>query len=124
MQAQSEAMAEIQAECRHLAFETDIGRFGQLLGSLVGAQTGLQHPDSIIHPLPGALIRVTLRLRGTANGESAVVACAVTDEGMDDVEIRLITRTNQPVREIVRMRAAPFSRNGIDRFDAVGSHLI
>ena len=117
-------MAEVETECRHLTFETDIGGFGQLFGGLVGAEARLEHGDRVVHPLARALIGIALRLRRAADGECAVIARAIADEGMDDVEIRLIARTDQPVGEVVRMRAAALARNRIDRFDTIGSHFI
>src|SRR6058998_639854 len=103
---------------------SDIGGFGQLFGGLVGAEARLEHGDRVVHPLARALIGIALRLRRAADGECAVIARAIADEGMDDVEIRLIARTDQPVGEVVRMRAAALARNRIDRFDTIGSHFI
>ena len=111
MKAESETVAEVETKCRHLALESDVGGFGQLFGDLVGAETGLQHGDRIVHPLAGALIRVALGLRRTADGECAVVAGAVANEGMDDVEVSLISGTDQAVGEVMRMRAAAFTGN-------------
>ena len=43
---------------------------------------------------------------------------------MNKIEIGLIAGTNQPVGEIMRMRAAAFAGNGVDRFNAVRTHFV
>ena len=75
--------------------------------------------DGVVHPLSRFLVSIALSLRCTADGEGAVVARPVSDERVNDVEVRLITRADQPVRKIVRMRAAAFASNRVDGFDAV-----
>src|SRR6185295_3506988 len=65
-----------------------------------------------------------LRLRRAADGERAVIACAVTDERVDDVEVGRIAGPDQTVREVVRMRAAALPRYRVDRFDAVRAHFV
>ena len=117
-------MTEIQPESGHLAFEANVGSLGQLFGGLIRAQARFEHFDGVVHPLASLLIRFSLRFRGTADGEGPVVAGPVSDERMDDVEIRGVSGSNQPVREVVWMRTASFSRDGIDRFNAVRSHFV
>src|SRR5262249_12816247 len=56
VKTKTETMAEVQTECRHLALEVDVGSLGQLFGSFVGAESGLQHLDRVVHPLAGALV--------------------------------------------------------------------
>src|SRR5439155_7266021 len=113
VKAEAQAVAEVQPECRHLALEPDIGSCGQLFGYLIGAEARLQHRDRVVHPLARALVRVTLRLGRAADRERPVIARAIADEGMDDVEIRLIAGTYETIREVVRMRAATLTRNRV-----------
>src|SRR5579883_3111380 len=114
MQPQPETMAEVQTERRHLGLKADLGCFGELLGRFIRAHTGLQHLDRVIHPLSRFLVRFALRTGRAANGKRAVIACSIADERMDDVEICLIPWTNQAIREVMRMRAAPFAGNRVD----------
>src|SRR5256886_11384023 len=106
VKAETQAVAEVQPECGHLALESDIGSFGQLFGYLIGAEARLHHRDRVVHQLARALVRVTLRLGRAADRERAVIARAIANEGMDDVEVRLIDGTYETIREVVRMRAA------------------
>src|SRR5262245_19771666 len=61
---------------------------------------------------------------GAADRERAVVARLVAHVGLDDVEVGLIARPDDAVREVVRVRTATLSRDGIDRFDAVRTHFV
>ncbi len=124
MQAEPEPVAEVEAERRHLGLETDLGGFRKHLRHLVGADAGLQHRDRAVHPVARALVRVDLRARRPAHREGAVVAGAIAHERMDDVEIRLVAGTDQPVGEIVRVRAAALAGDRVDRLDAIRAHLI
>src|SRR5262245_1562256 len=109
MKTEAEAVAEVETECSHFALTTNVGSFRQLLCSFVGTEARLQHLNRVIHPLACAFVGVTLRRGRTADGERAVVAGAVTNKRVDDIEVSLIARTDQPIGEVVRMRAAAFS---------------
>ena len=124
MKAKTKAVTEVQTERSHFVFEADIGRFRQLLGGLVGAQSGLQHLDGVVHPLARLLVSIALRVGGTADGERPVVAGAISNEGVNDVEVRRVTGANQPIREIVRMRTAAFSGDRVDGFHAIRTHFV
>src|SRR6185369_14827679 len=104
MQTEREAVTEVQTKCRHLSFESDIGALRQLLGGFIGAETGLQHCDRVVHPLACTLVGILLRHSRTSDGKRSVVARAIADERMDDIEVRRIAGTNQSVCEVVRMR--------------------
>ena len=65
-----------------------------------------------------------LHRRGAADGEGAVVASAIADEGLQDVEISHVARADHAVGEVVRMRIAALARHRVDRFDVVGAVAI
>src|SRR5262245_55728775 len=102
-------MTEVQTKRRHFIFEANIGSLRQRLGRLVGRQSRLHEVDGVIHPLSRFLVSIALILRCAAHRESAVIAGSVSDEGVDDVEVGLVTWTNQAVRKVMRMRAATFA---------------
>ena len=124
MKSKPQAMTEIKAERSHFAFESDLGSLGQLFGGLVRADARFEQCDRIVHPLARAFIRVALWLGGAADREGAVIASAVSDEGMNDVEVCLIARPDEPVGEVVRMRAAALTRYRVDGLDAIRAHFI
>src|SRR5438105_3858586 len=117
-------MTEIEPEGGHFTLESDFGSLGQLFGCFIRTDAGFQHFDRIIHPLAGAFIRVALWLSGAADGECAVIAGAISDEGMDDVEVCLVAGPDDAVGEVVRVRAATLSRYRVDGLDAIGPHFI
>ncbi len=61
---------------------------------------------------------------GPPHAEGAVVARAVAHEGLDDVEEGLVARPDHPIGEVVRMRRAALTRDGIDGLHAVRAHLV
>ena len=65
-----------------------------------------------------------LRRRGAADVEGAVVAGAVADEALQNVEERLVAGPQHAVGEIVRVRVAALARNGVDGLDVVGAMVI
>ena len=67
------------------------------------------------------LVGVALRARGAADVERPVIAGAVAVERLDDVEEGLVARADQPVREVVRVRAATLAGDGVDRLHVVGA---
>ena len=60
--------------------------------------------------------------RRPAHHERAVVAGPVAVEDVDDVEVGLVARPDQPVAEHVRMRAAAFAGDRVDRLDELRAH--
>src|SRR5262249_5016258 len=56
VQAQAEAVAEVQAEGSHLALEADVLGAGEGAGDAVGADAGLDERDGLVYPLAGALV--------------------------------------------------------------------
>ena len=54
-----------------------------------------------------------LALGRAAHSEGAVVAGPVAVEGVDDVEEGLVAGPDDAVGEVVRMRVAPFARDGV-----------
>src|SRR6185295_17171363 len=86
--------------------------------------TGLEQRDRAVHPIAGLLVSVLLGLGRAADAEGAVVARAVADVRMDDVEERLVAGADQAVSEVVRMRIAALARDRVDRLDAVRAHAV
>ncbi len=76
---------------------------------------GFKQLDRAVHPLARLAVRRALRRRRATDRERAVVARAVADERMDDVEERLVAGADQAVREVVRMRRAALAGDRVDR---------
>ena len=123
VQADADAVSELEPERVHLVLEAELRRLGPHGRDLIGADPGLHEVDRGVHPLARAGERVALRLRGAADDERAVVAGPVAVVHVDDVEVRLVARADQPVREDVRVRAAALARDRVDRLDELGAHL-
>src|SRR5262245_3264218 len=124
VQAQTDPVAEVEAEGGHLAVEADLLRLGERTRDLVGRDAGLDERDRFVHPLAGLLVGGELRLRRAADAERALIAGPVADERHDDVEERLIARADDAVGEVVRVRATALARDRVDRLDAVRAHLV
>ena len=84
----------------------------------VRAHAWLQELDGAVHPFPRLSVRRRAGPPLPADVERAVVAGAVPHERLDDVEECLFARADQPIGEVVRMRAAALARHGVDRLDA------
>src|SRR5215470_5181703 len=124
VQTETDPVAEVEAEGAHLAVEADLLRLRKRARDLVGGDARLDERDRLVHPLARLLVGGDLRFRRASHAEGAVVAGPVADEGHDDVEERLIARADDPVGEVVRVRAAALARDRIDRLDAVRAHLV
>ena len=97
---------------------------GKARGDLVGRHAGLDERDRPVHPLAGFLVGRPLGAGRLAHAERAVVAGAIADEGHDDVEEGLIAGADDPVSEVVRVRAAALARDRVDGLDVVRAHLV
>ena len=124
MQAEAEAVAEVEPEGVHLAREADLLRLGQREGDLVARHPGLEQLDGLVHPFARLAVGGALRIGGAPDVEGAVVAGAIAHERLDDVEERLVARADQPVGEVVRMRRAALAGNRVDRLDAIRAHFV
>ena len=124
MQTETQAVGELQPERRHLVVEPEVFRLGQKPRDLIRPHAGPNRVDRPVHPLPGLLVSITLALRGAADTESAVVAGPIAVVGVDDVEERLITRTDDAVGEVVRVWVAPFTGDRVDCLDLIRTHLV
>src|SRR5262249_42073492 len=93
--------------------------FGHTLQTLSVLTPGLISAMALSTHFARFLVGVVLGRRSAADIEGPVVAGPVADEGMQNVEERLIARPQHPVGEIVRMRIAALARNGIHRFHVV-----
>ena len=76
------------------------------LRDLVRADARPHQLDRGVDPFAGLLVRVALGVGRPADGERPVVAGLVADEGLDDVEERLVAGPDDPVAEDVRVRAS------------------
>ena len=124
VQPQPQAMAEVQTERVDLAREADLVGRGQRVRDVVAAHAGPQQLDRAVHPLARLAVRSALRARGATDRKRAVVARAIADERLNDVEERLIAGPNQPIREVVRMRRATLAGDRVDALDQVRAHLV
>ena len=120
VQRQSESMAELQTECRHLVGEAEIRRPRPDAAHLVGRDAGFDEGDGLVEPLARFFVGVVLRGRGTSHVEGAIVAGAVAHERLENIEERLIAWAQHAVREIVRVRIATLAGNRVDRLDVIG----
>ncbi len=123
VEADAEAVTELEAEARLLVGEAELLRGRPDTRDLVGRGAGADELDRVVEPLAALRVRVDLRLRDTTDVEGAVVARPVAHERVDDVEERLVAGPQQPVGEHVRMRVAAVARDGVDRLDLLGAEL-
>ena len=123
VEADAEAVAELQAEARLLVGEAELLRRGPDGGDRVGRHARPHEVDRVVEPLAALLVGVELRLVGAPHRERAVVARAVAHEGVDDVEERLVAGAQQAVGEDVRVRGAAVAGDGVDRLDVLGAEL-
>ena len=121
VQADADAVAELEPEARLLVGEAELLRGRPDRGDLVRRHAGADEVDRGIEPFAAARVGVELRVRHPADVERAVVARPVAHERVDDVEERLVARAQQPVGEDVRMRVAAVARDGVDRLDSARS---
>src|SRR6202048_483995 len=121
MQGKAEAMPELQPERRHLVGEPEILRLRPDLADLVGGDPRLDQRDRLVQPFARLLVGVVLDGSSAAHIEGAVVARAVPHEGLQDIEERLVPRSQHAVGEIVRMRIAALPGDGIDRLHVIGA---
>ena len=119
----ADTVAELEPERVHLVDEAELLGLGPDRGDLVGGGARLDQVDGRVHPLPRPLERVALGRGGPADHERAVVAGAVAAVDVDDVEVGLVARADQPVGEHVGMRAAPLAGDRVDGLDELGAHL-
>src|SRR5256885_1087014 len=97
-------MAELEAEARLLVGETELLCGRPDARDLIRRHPGTYELDCGVQPLPALLVSVDLRVSHTADVECPVVTGPVAHERMDDVEERLISGTQEPVGEHMRMR--------------------
>src|SRR5579871_6135330 len=117
--AEPDPVTELQSEGLELAAETELLSGGPQGGDLVGRHPGLDHRDRRVDPLPRPAVGVALAGRLAPDGEGPVVAGAVAVVGMDDVEVGLISRPDDAVREDVRVGAAAFAGDRVDALDVL-----
>ena len=124
MQGNAETMAELQRKGLHLVREAELLCLREHRRNLVSADAGAHARNCRIHPAPRSLVGVPLRIRRAADTEGAVVAGAVAHIRLDDVEERLVAGADQPVGEVVRVRAAALTGHRVHRLNVVGPHRI
>src|SRR5579885_1536639 len=123
VQPDAEAVPELEPEAGFLALEAERLRGRPDGGDLVGRRARPDERDRGVEPLAALPVGVELRPRDRPDVERAVVARPVAHERVDDVEERLVARTQQAVGEDVRVRVAAVARDGVDRLDLLGAHL-
>ena len=123
VQADAEAVPELQAEAGLLVGEAELLRGRPDARDLVGRRAGAHELDGVVEPLAALLVGVDLRVRDAADVERAVVARPVAHERVDDVEERLVAGAQQAVGEDVRVRVAAIARDGVDRLDLLRAEL-
>ena len=104
--------------------ESERRRLGPDLRHLVRAYARPDEVDCGVKPCAALDISIVLHWSRASDVERAIVARAITLVALKDVEEGLVAGPELPVCEVVRMRVAAFARDGIDRFDIVGSQLI
>src|SRR5215212_4665062 len=92
VEANAEAVRELQAEARLLVGKAELLGTGPDLRDLVGRLPRLDERDGFVEPLAALLVGVELRPARSADAEAAVVAGPVAHERVDDVEERGIPR--------------------------------
>ncbi len=121
MQRQAEPVPELEAECRHLVREPEIGRLRPHARDPIRAHAGSDQLDGAIEPFAGFSVGIVLRRRGTTDVERAIVAGAITHERLQHVEEGLVAGPDHAVGEIVGVRIAALAGNRVDRLDVVGA---
>src|SRR5439155_19494920 len=106
VQTHAETVTELEPEGLHLVLEAEVLGPRPGAGDDVSRHTGLDEIDAGVDPLPGALVGIVLAGRGPTDAERPVIARPVAVEGLNDVEERLVARSDQPVREDVGMGTA------------------
>src|SRR5262249_54328323 len=124
VQCEAEAVAELQPEGCHLVREAEFRRLRPYAAALIGAHARLDELDRPIGPLTSLLVGVVLPRRGAAGVEGRVIAGAIADEALQDVEERLVARADHAVGEVMWMRIAALARDGIDRLSVIGAVAI
>ena len=123
VQADAEAVAELEPEARLLVGKPSSSAVGQTaaIWSVVtpGRTSSIASSSHSRH----CLYASSWAWRRAADAERAVVARPVAHERVDDVEERLVARAQQPVGEDVRVRVAAVARDGVDRLDLLGAEL-
>src|SRR5438874_1093287 len=79
--------------------------------------------NSVMTSQPLSVTTTSSSLRA-ADTEGAVVAGAVAHVRLDDVEERLVAGADQPVGEVVRVRAAALTGHRVHGLNVVGPHRI
>src|SRR5207237_4767742 len=116
--AETDAVREFEAERLHLAAEADFGGRRPAFGDVIRTYARLHQRNGVIDPVSRPFVGIFLRHRRLADAEGAVVAGTIADEAVHDVEEGLIARPDDAVGEIVRVRRAAFTRDGVDRLHA------
>src|SRR4051812_22736978 len=123
VEEQADAVTELEPEAFHLVVEPELLCLRPDARHLVGGDPRAHELDGRVDPLAGLLVCIPLCVGALADDEGPVVAGLVADERMDDVEERLVAGPDDPVREDVRMRAAPLARDCVDVVDVLGAEI-
>ena len=77
-----------------------------------------------VHVLAAARVGVAHRRRGAAHREAAVVAGAVAEVAVQDVEERRVAGPDDAVAVDVRVRRAALARDGVDALDVLAAEVV
>ena len=119
VQRQAEAVRELQAESRQFIREAELAGLREGFGNMRRRGARLDAHHRVVQPFARQFVGVVLRRRGAADGEGAVIAGAIPDEGLQDVEIRHVAGADHAVGEVVRMRVAALAGHGVHCFDVI-----
>src|SRR5215475_2945701 len=117
-------MAELQAERAHFIRKSELLGPRPYTADAVGRDARLDQLDSLVEPFARSPVGVVLDRRRAAHVEGAVIAGAIAHERLQDIEKGLIARPQHAVSEIVGMRVAALTRDGVDGLHVVGAVLV
>ena len=114
-------MAVLEAERLLLVGEAEVLGRREMSDDVRRAGAGADLLDRGVHVVAGALVRLALLRGRAADVQGPVVARPVAHEGVDDVVVGHVPRPHDPIREDVRMGAAPLAGDGVDALHLFGA---
>ena len=119
-----DAVAVLQRERRLLVGEAELLGARPDCDDVGRRRAGLHQRDGLVHVLAAAHVGVALRGRRAADREAAVVAGAVAQVAVQDVEERRVAGADQPVAVDVRMRRAALAGDRVDALDVLAAEVV
>ncbi len=121
---ESHAVPVLQGERGRLVWETELLGPRPDRDDVRRRGTGLDQGDRMIHVFAAACVRIALGHRRAADGERAVVAGAIAQMAVEDVEEGRVAGPDEPVAVDVRVRRAPFAGDGVDALDVLAAEVV